>query len=81
MAVYVYIQPYRNNHVNILETVILTDILLMLIIASCARFEVSRYILCVHKVYASNVHMYANPRIQCLANLLIMTLIHVEMSM
>ncbi|XP_065906418.1 uncharacterized protein [Dysidea avara] len=38
-ALYAYIQPYQNFYVNILETVVLTDLLLLLTIASTEQFQ------------------------------------------
>ena len=51
-ALYVYIQPYENFYVNILETVVLTDLLLLLSIASTEQFQVNNDTLCAY------VHMF-----------------------
>ena len=51
-VLYAYIQPYKNFYVNILETVVLTNMLLILTIASTEQFKVS---CCIMYVY---LHMY-----------------------
>ena len=40
LAVYSYIQPYKKWSINILETTLLVNILLLLTISSTAQFKV-----------------------------------------
>ena len=40
LAIYVYIKPYKMLHVNLLESVVLADALLLLLIASTDDFKV-----------------------------------------
>jgi len=50
-AIYAYVQPFDNQWVNILETTVLVDILLMLAISSTAKFKVSQLYLYYMNVY------------------------------
>ena len=40
-AVYMYIQPYKDQWANILQTIVQVDILLMLAISSTDQFKVA----------------------------------------
>ena len=40
LAIYVYIKPYKMFHVNLLESVVLANALLLLLIASTDNFKV-----------------------------------------
>ena len=76
VAVYAYVQPYRKFYVNILETVMLIDILLMLIIASSAQFEVSGYLM-----YVSVNCTYPGLRMEYLVKMIALKLVSVDMFM
>ena len=43
-AVYMYIQPYKDQGANILQTIMQVDILLMLAISSTDQFKVCNYV-------------------------------------